>query len=537
MTLQSLGHRYAATTTDETDAVLVRAGFDLAVWELDCATGFASRNANLLRLLRATGGQSEVPLDEFLNQHIHPGDLHMVKAALAKALTSQDPLPVRIFHRILSTDREVRLVEMRVQAYFQGEGKDRKPTRLASVLYEVTDLVAEARLGENHVTFRTLADTMPQMVWSTLPDGHYDYFNARWYAFTGMRVGTTDGNIWNAMFHPDDRQRAWDTWNHSLQTGQPYEIEYRLRRHDEQYRWTLGRAMPIRDENGTITRWFGTCTDIHDQRQAAEVLSRSRVELERLVEERSARLIREAEGRRIAEEALRRSEKLQAIGLLTGGTAHDINNVLQVVVSGISLLKHGEPPADKKERILGQMTRSVETAQHLIGRMLSQARVTTPATRNLVDLESWVANLSTLLGQTLGNHIRIETDFPADLDRIGVDVSQLEAAVLNIAVNARDAMPEGGTLRLSAQNVRLEKVATREAGDFVALTFSDTGSGMTPEVLAQAFAPFFTTKGVGQGTGLGLSQIYGFVKEAGGEVELTSTPGLGTSLKLVLPKA
>lgn len=129
---------------------------------------------------------------------------------------------------------------------------------------------------DSDARFRVLADSMPQMVWSTLPDGFHDYYNARWYEFTGVPAGSTDGEGWNDMFHPDDQARAWALWRHSLETGEPYEIEYRLRRRDGVYRWTLGRAAPIRDEQGRITRWFGTCTDIDDLKrmeQGKELLS------------------------------------------------------------------------------------------------------------------------------------------------------------------------------------------------------------------------------------------------------------------------
>ncbi|MFM7349734.1 MAG: PAS domain-containing protein [Erythrobacter sp.] len=127
------------------------------------------------------------------------------------------------------------------------------------------------------VSFRQLADAMPQMVWSTLPDGAHDYYNAQWYEFTGVPHGSTDGEAWNGMFHPDDQERAWAVWRHSLATGEPYEIEYRLRHHSGEYRWTLGRALPIRGGDGDIIRWVGTCTDIHEHKQTAEqnaILSR-----------------------------------------------------------------------------------------------------------------------------------------------------------------------------------------------------------------------------------------------------------------------
>ena len=131
-------------------------------------------------------------------------------------------------------------------------------------------IAAAAALSESEAKFRAIADSMPQMVWSTRPDGFHDYYNARWYEFTGVPAGSTDGEGWNGMFHPDDQERAWTLWQHSLETGEPYEIEYRLRRADGVYRWTLGRAQPIRNERGEITRWFGTCTDIEDLKRVVD---------------------------------------------------------------------------------------------------------------------------------------------------------------------------------------------------------------------------------------------------------------------------
>lgn len=125
-------------------------------------------------------------------------------------------------------------------------------------------------LSPTQATFQVLTEAMPQMVWSTRPDGFHDYYNARWYEFTGVPEGSTDGEGWSGMFHPEDQDRAWDRWRHSLETGEPYEIEYRLRHRSGVYRWTLGRALPVRDEEGRITRWIGTCTDIDDAKRGAE---------------------------------------------------------------------------------------------------------------------------------------------------------------------------------------------------------------------------------------------------------------------------
>lgn len=145
------------------------------------------------------------------------------------------------------------------------------PLAVLVVVMETTGRVrAIADLAESEQRFRTLADTMPQMVWSTRGDGHHDYYNARWYEFTGVEEGSTDGDGWRDIFHPDDRDRAWREWQHSIATGEPYHIEYRLRHQSGSYRWVLGRALPIRDPHGNIVRWFGTCTDIHETRLLAE---------------------------------------------------------------------------------------------------------------------------------------------------------------------------------------------------------------------------------------------------------------------------
>ena len=141
---------------------------------------------------------------------------------------------------------------------------------------DISDRVrAEAELRASEARFRTITNAMPQMVWSALPDGDHDYFNRQWYDFTGLAEGETDGERWADVFHPEDQPAAWARWRHSLATGEPYEIQYRLRHHSGEYRWVLGRAVPVRNERGAIIRWLGTCTDIHEQRLAQDALERS----------------------------------------------------------------------------------------------------------------------------------------------------------------------------------------------------------------------------------------------------------------------
>ncbi|MBD8065288.1 PAS domain-containing protein [Devosia sp. PTR5] len=239
----------------------------VGTWDWDVVENRVTADDRFARLygldpLRAGVG---VPVEEFIAA-IHPDDAERVRSEIEAALQSRGDYHSE--YRVVSTDGTVHWIVASGRVRFNGEGA---PVRFPGVVMDVSEQkrIAEA-LAESELRFRTLADTMPQMIWSTLPDGYHDYYNARWYEFTGVPVGTTDGAAWNAIFHPDDQERAWAVWRDSLATGEPYEIEYRLRHHSGRYRWTLGRALPIRDVSGTIVRWIGTCTDIHESRQSAQ---------------------------------------------------------------------------------------------------------------------------------------------------------------------------------------------------------------------------------------------------------------------------
>ncbi|MHB2267235.1 PAS domain-containing sensor histidine kinase [Aliihoeflea sp. PC F10.4] len=206
-----------------------------------------------------------VPIGRFIDA-IHPDDRETLGQRIDTALRERGDL--RVQYRIIRPNGEI--VWILALGRVSG-GNGREPLRLPGISIDVTDQRrAQEALAESEAKFRAIADAMPQMVWSTTPDGLHDYYNARWYEFTGVPQGSTDGDGWNDMFHPDDQARAWDRWQHSLETGDPYQIEYRLRHNSGEYRWTLGRALPIRDNEGRIVRWFGTCTDIHETKLAAE---------------------------------------------------------------------------------------------------------------------------------------------------------------------------------------------------------------------------------------------------------------------------
>ena len=240
----------------------------VGTWDWDIANNVVTADDKFAEMygidpLRAGLG---VEIEQFFDA-IHPDDRERVSAEIAAAVA--DGSNYRSEYRLLCKEGGgVRWIVASGRARQDANGQ---PTRFPGVAVDITEQkqISEA-LAESELRFRTLADTMPQMVWSTLADGYHDYYNARWYEFTGMPVGSTDGEAWNGVFHPEDQPRAWEVWRHSLATGEPYQIEYRLRHHSGDYRWTLGLALPVRDANGTIVRWFGTCTDIHEARLAAE---------------------------------------------------------------------------------------------------------------------------------------------------------------------------------------------------------------------------------------------------------------------------
>src|SRR5579883_2823512 len=257
---------------------------------------------------------------------------------------------------------------------------------------------------------------------------------------------------------------------------------------------------------------------------------------------RPARLasIRDISRRKAQEEQLRHSSKMEAIGRLTAGIAHDFNNLLTVVLGNLEQAQR-QTDDERLAVALDNAAHGARLAAVLTERLLAFARKK-PLEPKLVSPNSIVAGMSELLQRTLGDTINIRTVLAEDLHRVEVDQTELEAAILNLIVNARDAMPSGGEVIVETANIELDHAyAARETeiapGPYVMISVTDSGVGMSPEILRQVFEPFFTTKEGGRGTGLGLSQVYGFVKQSGGHVKLYSEPGHGTIVKIYLPKA
>jgi PAS domain S-box-containing protein len=393
---------------------------------------------------------------------------------------------------------------------------------------------AERALAASEAEFRTLAQAMPNHVWASPPNGRLDWFNQRVYDYSGAPPGALDGTGWTDLVHPEDLPVAAERWGTVLELGEPYETEFRLRRADGLYRWHLSRAIPIRDAGGKVVRWIGTNTDIEDQKSTAEALEHLNATLERQVAERTGELM-------AVEETLRQSQKMEAVGQLTGGIAHDFNNMLAVVIGSLDLLNRRVGVDDPRaRRYLDAAHDGAKRAASLTQRLLAFSRQQ-PLRPEAINPNRLVAGMSDMLRHSLGGEVGLETVLAGGVWRTHADPNQLENVILNLAVNARDAMPGGGRLTIETQNAHLD--ARYAAGHFgvvpgqyVLIAVSDSGQGMPQDVIDKAFDPFFTTKAVGKGTGLGLSQVYGFVKQSGGHIKIYSEPGQGTTVKVYLPR-
>nr|WP_288452414.1 PAS domain-containing sensor histidine kinase [uncultured Pseudomonas sp.] len=337
-----------------------------------------------------------------------------------------------------------------------------------------------------------------------------------------------------AAIHPEDRPGVRASIERAIANGGAYRAEYRVSRADGSYRWIEANGRCELAADGTPLRFPGVLMDI-DERKRTELALR---QLTQTLEER----VSEAVLQRIqAEEQLRQAQKMEAIGQLTGGIAHDFNNLLAGILGSLELIQRKLPANDHPQlaRFVDAAIASANRGASLTHRLLAFARRQSLDLRP-VQVNALVCALEDLLVRTLGEQIALEIQLSDDLWPTRSDSHQLENALINLAINARDAMPEGGTLRIETRNTQLGESEAHNyqvpPGDYLLLSVSDTGCGMPEEIIRHAFEPFFTTKPVGQGTGLGLSMVYGFVKQTGGYLHLESQVGHGTTLDLYLPR-
>jgi two-component system cell cycle sensor histidine kinase/response regulator CckA len=370
----------------------------------------------------------------------------------------------------------------------------------------------EVELHAAEERYRSLVEAIPALVYAVQPDATFSttYISSYVEKLLGLspREWITDRDSWARRIHPEDRDRVLAEWRRGLSDRGPSMCEYRMTSVDGRVLWVRDTRTPARDSEGRVRDIRGFLVDITEQRRV--------------------------------EDQLRQSQKLEAIGRLAGGITHDFNNVL-TIITGYSDLLLDRIPADSNLReAVSEINSAGNRASHLTRQLLafSRKQECQPA---LVDLNTVVSGLKMMLRRLIGEDIELDIAPNAPLATVCADRGQIEQILVNLAANARDAMPGGGLLTIETQNLELDGTFSRlhagvRPGPYVLLAVTDTGAGMDEATKSRLFEPFFTTKERGHGTGLGLSIVYGIVKQAGGHIWVYSEPGRGSCFKIYLPQ-
>jgi len=390
---------------------------------------------------------------------------------------------------------------------------------------------AQAALRTSEEQFRGVANAAPVMIWISGVDGACVWFNDAWLKFTGRSMDEELGRGWAAGVHPDDLEAAEAEAAAAIEARRPFRAAFRLRRADGAWRWISSAGAPRHDAYGQFQGYIGSCFD------NTEVVETT-LELEDRVAERTAALEASIAERAKAEAALAQSQRLETVGRLTGGVAHDFNNLLTVMVGGLDMILKRPDDVARVKRLGEAALAAGQRGERLTRQLLAFSR-SQELKLEVVDIAGLILQVEPLVRRAAGDakSLVVRADREAGSSR--VDAAQFEAALLNLVVNAVDATPDDGTITVEVASERLAEGQAGEApvGDYVRVAVSDTGHGMSPEVLGRVFEPFFTTKEVGKGTGLGLAQVYGFVRQCGGAVTIDSQEGSGTTVSLHLPAA
>ncbi|MCX7556119.1 PAS domain S-box protein [Xanthomonadaceae bacterium JHOS43] len=591
----------------------------LGGWRMDLLSKVTNWSPEVFRLMdRAIGVVPDI--DTIIGWYA-PEHRQTARDAFTACLTEGRPFDVEL--QVLTQGGARRWVRVVGHAARDANGRI---VRVQGAIQDIESFKSVQReLEHSRTEWRLMAESLPMMVWVASEDGVINYFNQFASDYTGRQVGQLVGFGWFDCLHPDDRDFVAGRWASSVESGKPYEAEFRVRRHDGEWRSNFVHAVRVRLPAKGGWRWYGTAVDVQALQdvqqarqelvdrlastmesvtdaifildsewritflngQAEELLERRREDLvgrnvwdefpaardtvfqqqyERCVRDRvTVRFdaiygplgkhfevnaypndgglvvyFRDVTDSRLLAEQLQQAQRMESLGQLTGGVAHDFNNLLTVILGNAEVLAE-QPGADAQQRLMAEMIaaaakRGAEMTQRLLAFARKQALEPRPT-----DLNRLIRQFAPLLQRTLGEHIGIETVQAAGLWPTLVDAGQLEAAILNLAVNARDAMPTGGRLTIETANARLDELYAQQhsevrPGQYVMLAISDTGCGIPTKRLSRVFEPFFTTKEVGKGTGLGLAMVYGFVKQSRGHVTIYSEVDRGTTIKIYLPR-
>jgi PAS domain S-box-containing protein len=465
-----------------------------------------------------------------LRDAVFPDDRERMDRALERSIATGEDYDIE--YRAVTPAGETRWVEIRAQPSYDSDGT---PLRMAGVSLDITERrKADAELAHTAERLRLAIENAEVGFWDVDPIAGTLVWPSRTKAMFGISpdAPVTMKDFYDGL-HPGDRRATSDAYAAAADPlcRAVYDVEYRtIGKEDNVIRWVAAKGRGIFDEAGRCIRVAGTAMDVTARKHAEEQLRELNETLEVRIAERTAELS-------AAHEQLRQSQKLEAMGSLTGGVAHDFNNLLTPIVGALDLLQRRRLGGEREQRLIINAAQSADRAKTLVQRLLAFAR-RQPLQSIAVDLRRLVTDMADLVSSTTGPQIRVVVDVAANLPPAKADPNQLEMALLNLSVNARDAMPDGGTLRISASahELRAGERAGLISGRYLCLSVADTGRGMDEATLARAVEPFFSTKGVGKGTGLGLSMVHGLAAQLGGALTIKSKLGLGTNVELWLPE-
>jgi len=507
---------------DNIRAILAAAGAS-GTWDWDIradALRIDSRFAELYGL-DADDAHRALPTRTFFHA-IHPDDRARMKIAVAGITAGAERFSKEF--RVIAPDGATLWMHGRGQTHYDGEDA---PVRFTGLLVDVT----ERKRTEERLRIAQSAGGVGTFEYS---DG---FATAMVSAEFCRLLGLHPANMLpvrtiNAVLKDKDGP---DLIPEAHRGGPPDTLESTfcvIRNDDGTERWIARRGEIVREGNRDGYRLIGVIYDVTEAKAQEAALR----ELNETLGTRVELAIAE---RQQVEDALRQAQKMEAVGNLTGGIAHDFNNLLTIIIGNIdTVIRRFDPGVDPRaKRALENALKGADRAASLVHRLLAFSR-RQPLDPRSIDIERLLAGMADLLTRSITEAIAIQILPARDLWMIEADPNQLENVILNLAVNSRDAMPDGGALTISARNVSLAANAVPDApaGDYIAISVADTGIGMSAETVAKVFDPFFTTKEVGKGTGLGLSMVYGFVKQSGGQITIESTPGAGTTITLFLQR-
>lgn len=484
-----------------------------------------------------------LPISDYLHG-VHPEDRGMVAGSIKHCITFGTEYAEE--YRLLLADGQVRWVFARGRCYKDHQGR---PARFLGAALDLTERKhTEQALRQSQTELQLIINAMPVLIGYVDHEQRFRLNNSAYLEWYGMTPQELYGKTIREVLGDEVYAGREDKIAAALK-GKACSFMTITPHRDGRPRHALMKYLPRFSNDGSVNGFYIFVIDETERKLTEEALRHLNENLEERVAQRTQalaeanqRLQNEMFERERAEDALRHAQKMEAVGQLTGGIAHDFNNMLTGIIGSLDLMQRyiAAGRSDEIGRFTDAAVSSAHRAAALTHRLLAFSRRQSLDRRPL-DPNQLVASLEDLFRRTKGAHITLKVKLGHDIWPVNTDASQLENALLNLVINARDAMPDGGELLIETANSYLDgtDITTLEpvkAGDYVMLGVCDNGTGMAPKILAKAFDPFFTTKPIGQGTGLGLSMIYGFAQQSGGHVTIQSEPGQGTCVRLYLPR-